>query len=236
MTKSLSRQQPVSDSSGEPRTVQVERKVLDRNDTIAEQNRAWLHSHGIVTLNLISSPGSGKTALLETTLDRLRGRIECSVIVGDQQTDRDAMRLLDRGAPVRQIETRNSCHLNAEQIQNVLPDVVTPKTQLLFIENIGNLVCPAAFDLGEDSKIALVSTPEGEDKAVKYPVLFSGAALVVVTKTDLAPFLGYDLEQCRNYIRQVQPGVPVIELSSRSGDGLDAWIAYLIDRLTPAVA
>ena len=210
------------------RIVSVEEKILAHNDALAAANRAWLQERGVVAINLISSPGSGKTFLLEKTLELLNGRVPCAVIAGDQQTDRDAQRLAGKGAPVRQIETGSSCHLNAEQISHVLPDIVTPGIRLLFIENVGNLVCPAAFDLGEHCKVALLSVTEGEDKPLKYPSLFTTASVVALTKTDLLPHLPFDLKQCRANVRRMRPGVFVFELSALTGVGMEAWINYLI--------
>ncbi len=209
------------------RTVDLERKVLAQNDEQAAANRAWLAAHGVVAINIISSPGSGKTYLLERTLERLRGRVACGVITGDQQTDNDAMRLQGKGAVVRQIETINACHLDAGHIGSLLPEVAGNGVKLLFIENVGNLVCPAAFDLGETFKVALLSTTEGEDKPVKYPVLFSQAPVVVLTKMDLMPHLDWDLGKCREYLRRIHPGVFIFELSAKTGVGMDAWIEYL---------
>lgn len=218
----------VHDHVHESRTIEVERKVLLRNDEIAGQNRKWLAERGAVAVNIISSPGSGKTMLLEKTLERLKGRMKCAVIVGDQQTDNDARRLAGRGADVTQIETINACHLDAERVQKVLAETVKEGTKLLFIENIGNLVCPSSFDLGENFKIALLSVTEGEDKPVKYPTLFSMAPVVVLTKMDLIPHLDWDLKKCRDYLRKIQPGIFVFELSAKTGDGMDAWIDYLV--------
>jgi len=164
------------------RTIMLEQKILSKNDEIADRNRAWLEERGVVTINIISSPGSGKTYLLERTLERLRGEIGCAVITGDQQTDNDAKRLEGKGAVVKQIETISSCHLDAEQVSRLLPETIDDETRILFIENVGNLVCPSAFDLGEQFKIALLSTTEGEDKPVKYPSLFTQAPVVVLTK------------------------------------------------------
>jgi hydrogenase nickel incorporation protein HypB len=211
----------------ERRTLELERKILSRNDQRAATNRAWLAGRKVVTLNLISSPGSGKTTLLERTLDRLRGRVACAVITGDQRTDNDARRLQGKGAPVRQIETISACHLDAERVGRVLPEVVADGVRLLFIENVGNLVCPAAFDLGETFKVALLSTPEGEDKPVKYPALFSMAPVVVLTKMDLVPHLDWNPGPCREALRRIHPGVTLFELSARTGLGMDAWIQYL---------
>ena len=209
------------------RTVTVEQRVLAANDERATANRAWLAERGIVALNLISSPGTGKTLLLERTLERIKSRIACAVITGDQQTDNDKQRIARTGVPVEQIETHNACHLDAARVAEVLPVVVRPDTRLLFIENVGNLVCPAAFDLGETFQVALLSTAEGEDKPVKYPVLFTQAEVVVLTKLDLAPHLDWDIAACRRSIQRVHPGVFVFELSAKTGEGMDAWCAYL---------
>ena len=209
------------------KTVTLEQKVLAINDALADQNRAWLAERGVIAINLISAPGSGKTFLLEKTLEALDGKMKCAVITGDQQTDRDAQRLQGKGARIHQIETISSCHLDAHQISHALEAVVEDGTQLLFIENVGNMVCPTAFDLGENFKLALLSTPEGEDKPIKYPVLFATAKAIVLTKMDLADALDWDLSACRKYIQQVQPGANMIELSAKTGDGMDTWIGYL---------
>lgn len=209
------------------RTVEVGKKILAKNDEAAERNRQWLAERGVVAINLISSPGSGKTFLLERTLDRLKGKVVCAVIAGDVQTDNDARRLKGRGAPVKQIETSGACHLDALKVESVLPKIVKKNVQLLFIENVGNLVCPAAFDLGENFKVALLSTAEGEDKPLKYPALFTDAAVVIVTKMDLVPHLDWDLRKCRKYIQQMHPGVSMLELSAKTGQGMDSWTHYL---------
>ncbi len=209
------------------RTLTLQRKVLSDNDARAEANRAWLAEHGVVAINLISSPGSGKTYLLERTLERLRGRVSCAVITGDQRTDNDARRLMGKGAEVRQIETFNACHLDAARVGELLPEVAGNGVKLLFIENVGNLVCPAAFDLGETFKVALLSTTEGEDKPVKYPTLFSQAPVAVLTKMDLVPHLEWSVAKCREYLHRIRPGVYIFELSARTGQGMDAWIDYL---------
>ena len=218
----------VSPVTSETRTVEIRQKILSRNDEQAERNRAWLKEHNVVAVNLISSPGTGKTYLLERTLEGLRGKVSCAVITGDQRTDNDARRLQGKGAPVRQIETVNSCHLDAEQVGRLLPEVVEDGVKLLFIENVGNLVCPSAFDLGENFKIALLSTTEGEDKPVKYPTLFSTAPVAVLTKMDLVPHLDWDAAACRAALRQVRPGVFIFELSAKTGLGMDAWLEYLV--------
>jgi hydrogenase nickel incorporation protein HypB len=209
------------------RTISVEKKILSRNDQIAEYNRQWLAEQGVVALNLISAPGSGKTFLLEKTLDRLRGRVPCAVITGDLRTDNDARRLQGRGAIVCQIETVSACHLDAERVRQYLPDITRDNARLLFIENVGNLVCPAAFDLGENFKVALLSATEGEDKPVKYPSLFSLAPVTILTKMDLVPHLDWNISQCREYLRKIHPGVTIIEVSAKTGQGMDSWIDYL---------
>ena len=209
------------------RTLTIERNVLARNDELARENRDWLAERGVVALNLISAPGTGKTLLLERTLEYMRERIPCAVIAGDQQTDNDARRLDGKGAKVVQIETHSTCHLDAARVHKVLPEVVTGGTKLLFIENVGNLVCPAAFDLGESFKVALLATTEGEDKPVKYPALFSNAQAVIVNKIDLVPHLEWDGGACRRSIQRVHPGVFVFELSARTGEGLQLWFDYL---------
>jgi hydrogenase nickel incorporation protein HypB len=215
------------DHSHDSRIVEVEKNVLLHNDEIAEQNKVWLAERGVLAVNIISSPGSGKTMLLERTLERLNGKIKCAVITGDQQTDNDAKRLEGKGADVTQIETINACHLDAERIQQVLPDTVKDGVKLLFIDNIGNLVCPSSFNLGENFKIALLSVTEGEDKPVKYPTLFSRASIAVLTKMDLVPYLDWDLKACRDYMRKIQPGIFIFELSAKTVDGMDAWIDYV---------
>lgn len=210
------------------KTLILERNILAKNDEFAAKSKKYLKDKGILCINIISSPGSGKTTLLEKTLLALKGRVNCSVIVGDQSTDNDAKRLEGKCDFVHQIETHSSCHVNAEQILEVLDKVTNDKTKLLFIENVGNLICPAAFDLGEEFKIVLLSTTEGEDKPVKYPIIFSDSSVAVITKTDLIAHLDWDIKKCRNYIRQVNPGMFIFELSAKSGDGMDLWIDYLL--------
>jgi len=211
------------------RRISLEARVLARTDQAAEQNRAFLRERGITALNLISSPGSGKTLLLERTLDALRGEIPCAVLAGDQQTENDARRLAGKGAEVRQIQTGSACHLDAQQVGRLLPEVCRG-VRLLFIENVGNLVCPAAFDLGETLKVALLSVTEGEDKPVKYPALFSSAPWTVLTKIDLVPHLAWDRLRCIDSIRTVRPDALVLELSALTGQGMPAWLDVLRGR------
>lgn len=212
----------------EPRTLTLEQKVLEKNDSLAQKNREWFATHQIPTLNLMSSPGAGKTLLLEKTVEQLEGQIKISIITGDQEKDFDAQRLLARGAHVKQLNTISSCHLDAAMIHGELNRFITPEsTELLVIENVGNLVCPAAFDLGENLKVALLSTTEGEDKPGKYPLLFHTANLIIITKIDLVPYLEWDRALCLSHIRKVNPKAPVIELSAKTGEGMKAWIDYL---------
>ncbi|MCX7818306.1 MAG: hydrogenase nickel incorporation protein HypB [Kiritimatiellae bacterium] len=213
---------------GARRRIQVGTDLLAVNAEIAARNRAWLDERGVVAFNLISAPGSGKTLLLERTLDRLRDRVGCAVITGDVRTDRDARRLEGRGAQVHQIETLSACHLNAEQVRRCLPQVIKEDTRLLFIENVGNLVCPAAFDLGEHLKVALLSVTEGEDKPLKYPAVFAAAGMAIITKLDLAAAVGWDRAACLRALRSVHPGLFILELSARTGEGMDTWIEYLV--------
>ncbi len=209
------------------RIVRIEQKVLAQNDDRAAQNRAEFKRLGVFAPNLISSPGAGKTMLLERTLEALRGEILCAVITGDQRTERDAERLRGKGAAVVQIETGNTCHLDAERVAAELPAVLNPVPKILFIENIGNLICPAAFDLGEDIKIALLSVTEGEDKPLKYPTAFSQAQVILLTKVDLIAHLDWDLGRCLEYLHQVNPTAKVIQVSARSGKGMAEWLQFL---------
>ena len=211
------------------RVLELQRNILAHNEHLAAHNREWLKQHDIVALNLISSPGTGKTYLLERTLEGLPPDCPAAVISGDQQTDRDAQRLRGKGAPVHQIVTHDACHLDAARIGQILPHVCTDATRLLIIENVGNLVCPAAFDLGETHKVALLSVTEGEDKPIKYPTLFINADLVVITKIDLCPHLDWDREECLGHIRSVNAALPIVELSARTGEGMDSWFKALHD-------
>ncbi len=212
------------------RLVTVKSKILGKNDEIAECNRNWLKERGVLAMNLISSPGSGKTMLLERTLEALDGKLKCAVIAGDQRTDNDAKRLEGKGAAVVQIETVSSCHLDASQVHDMLPEVVTEGTKLLFIENVGNLVCPSSFDLGESFKVALLSTTEGEDKPAKYPSLFSRASVVLLTKMDLVEHLDWDLDACLASLRSIRPDASVFQVSARTGQGMESWLDFLLEQ------
>jgi hydrogenase nickel incorporation protein HypB len=209
------------------RTVSLEEQVLSQNAEFARCNRELFQAKRILALNIISSPGAGKTTLLERTLECLNKECPCAVITGDQQTDNDARRLSGKGAPVMQINTGNSCHLNALQISRSLGQVLKPETRILFIENVGNLICPAAFDLGEAQKVVLLSAAEGEDKPLKYAPSFSQASLVLLTKIDLVPHLKWNRAKCEQALRQAAPQAKVIALSTQTGEGFDQWLGYL---------
>jgi hydrogenase nickel incorporation protein HypB len=221
-----------SGSAGLPRqadirVISLEKNILEQNEQYAQQNRALLCSKGIYTLNLMSSPGSGKTTLLIETLQCLKGELRCAVIEGDQQTSNDALRIAATQVPVVQINTRQSCHLDAYHVQRALEALPLDGVQLLFIENVGNLICPANFYLGEDEKVALMSVTEGEDKPLKYPLVFHLADLLVLTKLDLLPYLRFDLQLCRQNARQVHPGLRILETSAYTQDGMSEWLDYL---------
>ena len=203
------------------------RPVLAANQREAERNRGYFRARGIVALNLVSSPGSGKTTLLRATLERLQPRVGCAVVVGDLETQADAEALRPTGAPVVQITTGTVCHLDARMVAAAVDTLPKEGVRLLFIENVGNLVCPASFDLGEAHRIVLLATTEGENKPLKYPPIFHGARAVIITKTDLTEPAGFQIDHARHAIAQVAPDAEIFELSSRTGAGLDAWIAFL---------
>jgi len=219
-------------SHQEPRKIiSIEREVLEKNDRMARMNREDYARRGIFVLNLVSSPGSGKTALLSRTLERLQGRLRAGVIVGDLATDNDAQRLRGFGAPVVQITTDGYCHLEANMVARAAEELGLDGLQLLIIENVGNLVCPSSHDLGENVRVALLSTPEGEDKPAKYPTLYKSSQVVVLTKMDLAEAVEFDRDAARRTIAEVTPDARVFELSSKTGLGMDAWIDYLVQSI-----
>ena len=212
--------------------VPLEQKVLGENDRIAAELRASFERHGILCVNLISSPGSGKTTLLEKTLEALPRDRRVAVLTGDIQTDNDARRLARFGFPVRQITTAGACHLDARMVERALADWDLASLDLLFIENVGNLVCPTSYDLGEAAKIVLLSVTEGEDKPLKYPATFFKAKLLVLTKTDLLPYVPFDLARARENARSIHPDIEILEVSCTTGAGLDRWIDWVINRET----
>ena len=209
------------------RTVSVEQDILARNDAHARANRAWLAERGVFAVNLVSSPGSGKTTLLVKTIEARRGELAVSVIEGDPQTSFDADRIRATGAPAVQINTGKGCHLDAHMVGHALERLAPPSGGLLMIENVGNLVCPAAFDLGEAHKVVVLSVTEGEDKPLKYPDMFAAADLMLLNKVDLLPHLNFDVERCLQYARRVNPGIECFTVSATSGEGMDRWLAWL---------
>jgi hydrogenase nickel incorporation protein HypB len=209
------------------RRVLIEQDLLARNDRQAALNRATFAGLGLRAMNLVSSPGSGKTTLLVRTIERLAGHPPVAVIEGDQQTQRDAERIRATGAAAVQINTGKGCHLDAQMVAQALPELPLPRGGLLLIENVGNLVCPAAFDLGEAHKVLLFSVTEGEDKPLKYPDMFRAADLVLLSKCDLLPHLDFDVAQAEAYARQVHPQVQILRVSATTGQGMDAWLEWL---------
>ncbi len=213
------------------RHVHVHASLMDKNDRIAERNRGYFMAKGVATLNIVSSPGAGKTALIERTLRETDDAMRVGVIVGDLATDNDAKRLGSTQAPVVQITTGTVCHLDADMIAHSIPRMDLDALDLLIIENVGNLVCPAGYDLGEDARVVLMSVTEGEDKPAKYPTMFHTADVVVITKTDMAEAARFDREAALDCLRRVAPDADIIELSAVTGEGMDAWRDYLERRL-----
>ena len=214
---------------GKRTTIAIEEEILGKNNRLAGFNRALFKDKGIFVLNLVSSPGSGKTTLLERTLRDLSHKLRCAVIEGDQQTDNDARRIAATGVPVRQINTGAGCHLDAHMIMHGTDGFDMDNLDLLLIENVGNLVCPAAFDLGEHHKVAVLSVTEGEDKPLKYPQMFRNSTVMLLNKTDLLPHLDFDVEKCKEYARRVNPDIIIFEVSARNGNGMEAWYQWLTD-------
>ncbi|MGF1462682.1 MAG: hydrogenase nickel incorporation protein HypB [Maricaulaceae bacterium] len=209
------------------RLIEVERSILSKNDALARINRTRLETFGITALNLMSSPGSGKTTLLVETLKALKGRRPLGVIEGDQETSNDARRIRETGVPAIQVNTGKGCHLDAEMIASALDHLDLGPGALLFIENVGNLVCPAGFDLGEQARVVLASVTEGEDKPLKYPEMFATADVMVISKTDLLPHLRFDVDALVDNARKVRPDLPVLRASATAPGGLDAWLGWL---------
>lgn len=217
----------VADAASAVETLVLEERVLAKNDALAELNRAYLTEQKITTLNLMSSPGSGKTSLLERTVADLRATLEIAVIEGDQETLLDAERIRAAGARAIQINTGPGCHLDADMLHRGLEALSPPSGSLVFVENVGNLVCPALFDLGETRKVVVISVTEGDDKPHKYPHMFAAADLVVVNKTDLLPYVDFDLDRCTAAAGSLNPGLETIALSVRTGDNIDVWYDWL---------
>lgn len=209
------------------RMVQIEADILGKNNEYAAANRRWFGERGILALNLVSSPGSGKTALLTRTIDALKNELGLAVIEGDQQTANDAERIRETGVNALQINTGKGCHLDGHMVGHALETLSPDEESVLFIENVGNLVCPAAFDLGEAHKVAILSVTEGEDKPIKYPDMFHASDLMLLNKIDLLPYLQFDVDKCIDYARRVNPGIKIIQVSATTGEGMDDWYRWI---------
>jgi hydrogenase nickel incorporation protein HypB len=211
----------------ESRVVSLETRVLAKNDALAARNRAWFAGREILALNLVSSPGAGKTTLLERTITDLKDELPLFVIEGDQASAADGERIRAAGAPVVQVNTGTGCHLEADMVARGVSQLRPGPGAVLLIENVGNLVCPALFDLGERAKVAILSVTEGEDKPLKYPHMFGAAELMILNKIDLLPYVDFDEERCIAHARQVNPDIAILRLSARTGEGMDAWYDWL---------
>ncbi len=209
------------------RTLQIEQDILARNDAYAARNRQRLADRAVFALNLVSSPGSGKTTLLVRTIEALSGRLPVAVVEGDQQTSLDADRIRATGARAVQVNTGKGCHLDAHMVGHAIAELDPPDGSLLMIENVGNLVCPAAFDLGEAHKVVILSVTEGDDKPLKYPDMFHAADLMLVNKVDLLPYVTFDVERAVAYARRVRPELPALRVAATTGAGFDDWLAWL---------
>ncbi len=207
--------------------IQLEQDILQKNNLLAERNRGYFEAKNILALNMVSSPGSGKTSLLERTIHDLNKTIPFYVIEGDQQTMNDAERIEKTGAPVIQVNTGSGCHLDANMVNQAAKSLDIKEHSILFIENVGNLVCPAMFDLGESRRVVVMSVTEGEDKPIKYPVIFQNSDICIINKMDLLPHLNFDLEKAKEYTKRVNPNIQIITTSVTSGDGMNEWFEWL---------
>lgn len=217
------------------RLIQIEQNILSKNDNYAEANRQWLAERGLLALNLVSSPGAGKTTLLVETLKGLKGKMSLGVIEGDQETANDADRIRETGVQAIQINTGKGCHLDAHMIGHALEGLALDPGGAVLIENVGNLVCPAAFDLGEASKVVILSVTEGEDKPIKYPDMFAAADLMILSKIDLLPHLDFDVNQAIEYAHRVNPDLAVMQVSAKTGEGLREWQEWIGERAKSAM-
>lgn len=210
-----------------PTTIELEQDILQKNNLLAQRNRGYFEAKAILALNLVSSPGSGKTSLLERTIQDLKAEIPISVIEGDQQTMNDANRIAATGAQVVQINTGKGCHLDSEMVHQAVRKLKPADESLLMIENVGNLVCPALFDLGEGGRVVIISVTEGDDKPIKYPDMFYGSKLCIINKIDLLPYVQFDVEKAKAYAQQVNPNLKFMEVSATTGAGLEQWYEWL---------
>ncbi len=208
--------------------IDLETDILNQNNLLAERNRCYFEAKNIFTINMMSSPGSGKTTLLERTIKDIKDKVQLYIIEGDQQTMNDAERIGKAGAPVIQVNTGNGCHLDADMINKAVKKLNIEDNSLVFIENVGNLVCPSLFDLGEDKRVIIMSVTEGEDKPIKYPTMFENADICIINKIDLLPYLNYDLEAAKNYALRVNHHLEFIEVSATTGEGMEKWYEALL--------
>lgn len=220
-------------TSAEQRTLVINQGVLSKNDQLAQRNRNLFKAKHLLVLNVVSSPGSGKTAFIERTLTDLQGRLRGGVVVGDLATDNDAQRIARSGAPAIQITTGDTCHLDAEMVAEATAKLNLDALQLLIIENVGNLVCPSGYDLGEDVRVVLLSVTEGEDKPLKYPTMFKTADVVIVNKMDIAEAVGFDRDTAISNIHRMVPQAKIFEVSARTGLGMEDWYRYLEQHIEP---
>ena len=216
--------------------VSLNQKILSRNEECAKKNRAFFKEHGVLCLNVISSPGSGKTTTISRTIKDMGDKIRIGVIEGDIKTDTDAKKIRDAGGEAVQIETHGACHLSAEQVYNAIKALDAEKMDVVIIENVGNLVCPSAFDLGEAQRVILLSVPEGDDKPIKYPGTFAEADAVLINKIDLMDYIDFNLERVLADIRVVNPDAVIFQISATTGEGMDQWYDWLIDKSGAAQA
>jgi hydrogenase nickel incorporation protein HypB len=207
--------------------ISVEQDILQENNLLAQRNRGFFEGRNILSLNLVSSPGSGKTTLLERTLTDLKGQLEFAVIEGDQQTANDADRIHATGTKVTQINTGKGCHLDAHMVLHAVQGMKLKPDSVLFIENVGNLVCPAMFDLGESERVVVISVTEGDDKPLKYPDMFHSSTICIINKIDLLPYVNFKVEKAKEYARKINPNLEIIEVSCTSGEGLETWYDWL---------
>ena len=217
------------------KTVEVIKKILDANDRQAESNREHFEEYGVYAINLMSSPGAGKTSLIEKTIELLKGKVRIGVIEGDLETNNDAERIRKKGVPAYQITTGQACHLDAFMVHEGIHHLPLEELDLVFIENVGNLVCPASYDVGAHTNVVLLSVTEGEDKPEKYPVMFKGAELMLLTKIDLLPYLDFDVNKAIESAKKVNPHIKVIKLSAKTGEGFNEWIDFILEKFKTGV-
>lgn len=211
--------------------IDLEKNILHENDLLAQRNRGYLEAKNVFAINMVSSPGSGKTTLLEETIKKMKAEMELSIIEGDQQTMNDADRIAATGVPVVQVNTGKGCHLDAHMVLHAIKKLDVKEKSLLFIENVGNLVCPSMFDLGENKRVVIISVTEGDDKPLKYPYMFDSSQICIINKIDLLPYVQFDVEKTKEYALRINHHLEFFELSATTGEGMDAWLNWLKDQV-----